>query len=292
MVIVSLAGGLGNQLFQFAAGYSLARSRGQTLILDPSYERFTKAHAPGASGLLRYRLDQVLTAGDWYTVRSVSMSRTFRLGMKCWSAFARKSSEYAVIKESDYIDQEVPPHFCFWSFPEAENYWINGYWQNRSYFQTYETEILNYIISGAKSNSFPTIAIHIRKGDIVGTSMDICTPDYYRTGLEEIIRMKSYKKNKVLLKIFSQDIAWVQANVNLAGYNVHYVKGSAETTVQDFKSMIVCDDIVISNSTYSYWAALKLSHSSESVVVCPKWWWVNVDTQKISLNPGTWTILG
>ena len=37
MVIMRIKGGLGNQLFQYAAGYSLAKRLGQELLIDSSF---------------------------------------------------------------------------------------------------------------------------------------------------------------------------------------------------------------------------------------------------------------
>jgi len=289
MVIVSLAGGLGNQLFQFAAGYSLAKAKCQMLVLDNAYATMTR-HLPSA-GLLECRLDSVLLRKNSVLISSPFISRTLRVGLKVLKSATLNERKFLAVRENLHVNNSTVAPLMYREFGDADNYWLNGYWQNRSYFIRYESEIADLIFSPRRISEIQTVAVHVRKGDISGTFMDICSPEYYRRGIEQIETLRQYTRKDFVVNVYSEDVEWVRKFVDLSGFNVNYIKGTPGSTAEDFLSMSSCDDIVISNSTYSYWAALKLSSKRCSVVVCPGRWRPDVSAADINLYPSHWRVL-
>ena len=116
-----------------------------------------------------------------------------------------------------------------------------------------------------------TTAVHVRRGDYLGlqATVTVCPIHYFAQAMDE---MRTRFPHTHFL-VFSDDNEWCLENFD--GYSDVTVVSSPgnTTTVQsdmaDFNLMRSCDAFIISNSTYSWWAAY-LSQSAD--VVCPSRW--------------------
>ena len=71
----------------------------------------------------------------------------------------------------------------------------------------------------------------------------------------------------------SKDIQWIKTHYHFSK-EVRYVDMN-NTGIDDFYLMTLCHDFVISNSTYSWWAAY-LAKNEKKIVVAPRPW-INFD---------------
>ncbi len=116
-----------------------------------------------------------------------------------------------------------------------------------------------------------SVAIHVRKGKDYLSRIwyqKTCPIEYYRKAVNLI---KEKIKNPRFY-VFADDKEWVKENFTdfdytlvegnpIAGYGSHF----------DMQLMSLCKHNIISNSTYSWWGAF-LNKNANKIVVCPEIW--------------------
>ena len=143
----------------------------------------------------------------------------------------------------------------------------------------------------------PTVSIHNRRGDYTlpqNQPLNIITQDYY---LKAITKNFTPIKDYIFL-VFSNDIEY--AKNMLEGDNIWFVEPEGidsysytSSEKDDLALLSLCDNHIITNSTYSWWGAY-LSKNKNKKVVCPTNWlagssfmngnhfppnWVNIDNK-------------
>ena len=139
VVVVRLAGGLGNQMFEYAMGRSLAARQGASLALD-TWTGFASDHlyhrtyeldrfAIEAKELVR-RSPLVLRGNAWYSW--IRLTRSRRAG-----GWVRRMTSRATL----LIEQQ----HAYWpqalDTPFHGTCWVDGYWQSPRYFEDIADEI-------------------------------------------------------------------------------------------------------------------------------------------------------
>lgn len=129
MIVTRLVGGLGNQLFQFAAGRSLAARLGVELVLDSTWIEGEGGSGPGTAR--RYCLDRFDLAFELTRADRVAVppART-RLGfhLRRWTP-SRKPRLTALVEEiSDGLDLRV--------LAAPDNTQLLGFWESERFFGT------------------------------------------------------------------------------------------------------------------------------------------------------------
>lgn len=166
------------------------------------------------------------------------------------------------------------------------NYWGQDYDLIRSFFEfknaygEKEQEIADQIKS---SNS---VSIHVRRGDFVGSTLDICDKEYYTQAIETLLS----KTSDVTWFVFSDDIAYAKS---LLGdlRNAFFVPGNKINSFYDLMLMSECKHNIISNSTFSFWASI-LNKNETKVVVAPRYCVINdIGKYKFSL-PDSYITIG
>lgn len=114
-------------------------------------------------------------------------------------------------------------------------------------------------------------AVHVRRGDYlrVGHYLPICPVHYFTKAMDEI----SIEYPETYFLIFSDDAEWCELQFgDMANATVvsQTESNSIETEIAEFTLMRLCDAFIISNSTFSWWAAY-LSNS-QSVVSPDRWY--------------------
>jgi hypothetical protein len=135
-----------------------------------------------------------------------------------------------------------------------------------------------------------TTAVHVRRGDYLGlqATVTVCPIHYFTQAMNE---MRARFPHTHFL-VFSDDNEWCLENFNDYS-DVTVVTSPADTTtiqsdMADFNLMRSCDAFIISNSTYSWWAAY-LSQSAD--VICPSRWLNGLASTQIpieTLLPNHW----
>ncbi len=277
MVISNIIGGLGNQMFQFAAGRGVSLRHHTPLALD-------------ISGFSNYTLHQGFELARVFSgIFNVCDEADIRQVLGWWSAksvrrifshlpsFITKGSELA-----------LEPHFHYWPGVEhlSSDCYLSGYWQSERYFGDCESQIradfsfkqppvgLNAVVAEAirQCNS---VSLHVRRGDYVSNphtlaTHGLCPPSYY----EAAIRYMSERVGDAHLFVFSDDMDWVKNSIeiNLPHTYVHHNHGS--DSHNDMMLMSMCQHHIIANSSFSWWGAW-LNPKAGKIVVAPKRWFVN-----------------
>ena len=64
-----------------------------------------------------------------------------------------------------------------------------------------------------------------------------------------------------------------------------------QSTIEDLKLMMTPDHLVISNSTYEWWAAAFVGMQENTMIACPDLWWDKIDVSNINMYPKNWIVI-
>ena len=284
MVIAKIMGGLGNQLFQYAAGKALAEHHQTELKLDIRYFASTS--------LRNYELHnfninaEIATEDELIHFMPEKQSLVFRIMRELKPYYRRK-----VYYEQDFHHD---PNF----FKAPKDVYLVGYWQSEKYFHAIASGIVkefqirlpqkgkNAELS-RKIQNINSVSIHVRRGDYVNNPKanqvhGLCSLDYYTDSIKFI-------KEKITSPhffIFSDDIIWAKENIKIVG-PVTYVDHNREIACEDFRLMSQCKNHIIANSSFSWWSAW-LSQNTDKIVIVPKKWFNAEKRNTKDLLPESW----
>lgn len=123
-----------------------------------------------------------------------------------------------------------------------------------------------------------SVCLHIRRGDYLDSkwkNLQICTYEYYNRAINQILQ----KVENPVFFVFSnthEDIEWIKQNykfcnnVNDKELQLVYVDLD-NPDYEELRLMKNCKHFIISNSTFSWWAAY-LSDAEEKIVLVPERW--------------------
>ena len=288
MIIVRINGGLGNQLFQYAAGRNLSERLGVELKLDVS--GFDN-HELRDYGLNNFNIKEVTATKE--EVKSLIVNNVRH---PILAKLFPKSSKYGM----SYI-KEKPLFKYNKSYSRlTDNMMLEGYWQNEKYFKDIESIIrsdfsLKTPMVGKSSEleedikNSHSVAIHIRRGDYasdqkVKSQFGLCSLDYYKNAVQYIEKEVG---GDLSFFIFSDDPQWAKDNLNLNHRATVVDHNGADKCFEDMTLMSLCKHQVIANSTFSWWGAW-LNSNSEKVVIAPKNWFTTDKYDTSDLIPKDW----
>lgn len=257
MLVVKIGDGLGNQMYNYACGYAAARRNGEELLLDIS--------ECDNSDLRDYELDKL----NIECRRTVSHSNRTVLH-KIYNRIWRDLFHHVIYENKNYIflyDERVYQKKRF------RNIYLHGYWQNFQFFDFCSEDIRRQFTCAYEQEEHVkaairrlseenTCAIHIRGGDIKGPDADY----FYRA-----IRCMQQKNPTVRFIIFTNDPARAGECMELWDKEMNYEMVGNYGKFTDMDELFVmsaCQNQIISNSTYSWWAAY-LNKNSEKTVIAP-----------------------
>lgn len=276
MVITKLYGGLGNQMYQYAAGKALATKLKSKLILDTSWFEEIKGNPDVAQRV--YEL-------DGFNIYPERLTILDQAKLSLWPAHEFK--EGGLNYNSDFEGLRG-------------NVILDGYWQSYRYFEPYseviqsafafqpftstENEELLQQIEQSES-----VALHVRRGDYNtkrGRAFHgLLKPDYYHKALKLI----QSKVNNPEIFVFSDEIDWCKKTFSF-DFPAHFVdSNSTSSGIDDMHLMAACKHNIIANSSFSSWAAW-LNTNKNKLVYAPRSWFVTVDAIKDRV-PASWHLL-
>ena len=289
MIISHLIGGLGNQMFQYAAGRSIAIKRRCEFKVDVS--DFSGYHLHQGFELEKIFNCQINLA----TNKDLTNMLGLQGHQKIRTFLSRSSLSWLRVKE--FI---VEPHFEYW--PELrsspENSYFRGYWQSEKYFLDVVNELRSdfafkspmtavNLELAKKIQSENSVSLHIRRGDYVQNPKanavhGTCTLNYY----SEAMRLMIDKVGKPHIFIFSDDIDWVRKNLSIPTPHTFVYQNIGAESYRDMQLMSICKHNIIANSSFSWWGAW-LNADPNKVVISPKKWFQNGNDIK-DLIPSQW----
>jgi hypothetical protein len=263
MIVVKIKGGLGNQLFQYAFGRSLSIHFSTKVYFDVS-DYNSQNHRVARTFDL-----------DFFKVKLRKIESLTDINNSIFLfSFGRKKKDFNYFIEKSFsFDSAV--------FKTPSSTIFDGYWQSFKYFETIKSVLQTEIVlKKSKLIHFETrirplngrtrIAVHLRRGDYVTDSTTfqihgVCDTSYYQRSINYF---RNHIENAHFF-LFSDDISSVKEEFGESS-DFTYVD-FLENHLEEFEFMKKCDHFIISNSTFSWWAAWLSIHAKKQVIAPARW---------------------
>ena len=230
-------GNTGNQLFEIAATLSIAYTNKCRVVFPSSLDR-----------LSIYKLFDL----THLPIQDVSSSEN-------------------ILEFDNYEDIVVPS--------DGKIYNLQGYRQSYMYFEPILQHIRDIFplrtstLSKLSNSSY--IAIHVRRTDTVNVpkfhkilKLQLnCSLKYYQEGIKRIRVEYGLPQNFPVI-VATDDPVWLRTH--LKDIDEHAQINSRPTKAGDFELMYFAPYLIISNSTFSYWAAML---GVPKCIIAPSYWW-------------------
>jgi len=263
-VIVELTGGLANQLFQWSAGYLLAKDHGVDLILD--------GRVPGRPWERGIQVDKLISGASFRrpsTATATSWNVISRFGRLPVAAAKRAS---ALIPRQGAVVTSLADAQRY--LASGRSVRMRGLFQHADVLFDRRSEIVEVVMPELRKMELPLMervsgpyaAIHVRRGDYVSVSkysdwFGACSSQYY---IQSIAKLRP----DLPVLATSDDPSWVRSELyNATSGRLSVVEGTSMFT--DLRLLVDSSELVLSNSTFSWWAAFLGEHQ---LVVCPDPW--------------------
>lgn len=261
-VAVKLQGGLGNQLFQYAAGFSLSKRLNCKLLIDARFVGL------GANRI--YQLNQLNITGELAQYPELDQFPSLE---------ARKINRIKLRKSAQHFQHIHESHFHY--VQEFKKFsgrvYLDGYWQSSKYFSEYASEIKQELSfrfeQSTKMNDYiskisNSVAVHVRRGDYISNSVTNSyhgnlNQDYFLSALERL--KKEFPDKEVYF--FTDDPNWVSDVFQVEPEKIVSQNGFSD--VEEILIFACAQYKVISNSSFSWWGAW-LGESKK--IIAPRNW--------------------
>lgn len=281
MKIVNIMGGLGNQMFEYAFAISLREKfPDEDVLIDTShYGHIFFKRYKGANLHNGFEIDRVFPNAD------INKARPFQLMRMTWympNYVISRVLRRVLPKRKTEIIQHKKDFFAYdESYYRSGDFYYEGIWESVHFYipirqmlrKTFTHGIPNetnskYIEEMEICNS---VGIHIRRGDYLQCPefMGITDLDYYKRGINEILADGLQHS----FFIFSNDTIWCKDNIEplVKGHRVVFVtENTGKQSCWDMFLMTHCKDLIIANSSFSWWGAFLNDRGGR--VVAPKKW--------------------
>lgn len=290
MVIVKLMGGLGNQMFQYATGRSLAIHTNKKLVLYIGGYEFNRDATPRKFKLNMFQIKAEIPSPFLIKIKYKKYFET---------TIIKRIKRKLKLKNRTIVYNDESHQFISDLFLNKKNIYLSGDFQSEKYFKNIRNILLEdflpqenidikykkILTNVYESNS---VSIHIRRGDYVKNPSinqyhGLCSLNYYAEAIKHITKSISNPS----FFIFSDDIEWVKHNLPISEQS-QYV--SDINIFQDYEEMYImskCKHNIIANSSFSWWAAW-LNQNSKKIVIAPKKWFTDESLIADDLIPANW----
>ena len=292
-----LFGGLGNQQFQYAYGYSLSKQAGKELVIDDSYFLPVFQSTMHINGFFYpCKLKLLIGEQEFHNSRLTRYVFGILFYKKLITKAARRLLGVLNFELADGCDQVPRRHDAHWI--------CRGYFQKSSLIEKHRHAIGGAMrldvdeIRHAEFHDYLRIidscdeptSVHVRRGDYVDKSKHYHShyaelgEGYYQRAFEQIRRRVSRVD---AIMIFSDDINWVAKNLKFEG-RCYYVDLGAhsDTDILEQQLMMRCRNHVIANSSFSWmgaWCA-----QNRGVVCAPTKWFADPERPEVQYCPDEW----
>lgn len=295
-VYTRITSGLGNQLFQYAAGRSYAQRWEADLAVETSWFEFFQRHLPRRSYLLsRLKL---------HASNPCKPPQVFRffLGIACinqpiiqkvFQKFFSLFGYFFINEKTRFVEDDQlrqPP-------PEHGSLLLNGYWQCASYvapvLDVMRKEICQSWRFSAPAEiwkkemeSGASAFIHIRQGDYQQFGTPILDTSYYKRAVEFLCQTTG----KIRWFVFVEDTTCVADILSfLSDYQVVTVD-SENREIEELLLMACCPvGGIIANSSFSWWGAA-LGAAGRTIAAPSIWIYPGVPHPE-GLYPHNWHVI-
>lgn len=286
-IVVRLQGGLGNQMFQCALGIAASRLLKEPVTLDAS--ALGAFHTPR-----EYALDCFADPLPLATREEVEFFE-WKAGLSLAGRIRQRLARFR--RPRRRYHQRGLGYDTAWQNLRGPLY-LDGYWQDERYFEEYADEVRTRFCfarplppaSAAAAGRITACAapafVHVRRGDYVSDAQTqqfhgVCGADYFRHGIE---RLRSAGADAFF--VFSEDRAWCDAHLaELPGVAIV----DPAPAWEHLQLMSLCRHGVISNSSFSWWAAWLIPQPDKCIVTPARWFRDDqANREAAGIIPPTW----
>ena len=286
MVTIKLKGGLGNQMFQYALGRTIAQRRGTSIALDVSSYRYDK--------LREYSLGIFRIAEKFGDFPRRGLARA--LGLRLSRNLGRlrvPGFTYVLTEKKFSFDPTV--------LDAPRDVYLDGYWQSEKYFKEIEHIIreefaLNSTMGNVQKlaeriQSTESVCVNVRRGDYVSLPSSIAFHGFVGTEYyAESIKVIHARVANPTVFVFSDEIGWCIDNLRFDCPTTFVGHDYAGEKFREYLYLMsLCKHFIIPNSSFAWWGAW-LSNT-KGIVVAPKKWFNTTELDTSDLIPTGWVRL-
>ena len=295
MVIIGLRGGLGNQLFQYAAAKQIANYNETELFID-DVTGFHNDPYNRSFSLCDFCIES--------NKASLDLIKKYKRTNKYVKYLQYKLENILPIGFFNFLVERVF-HYDnrIGNLRVKNNIYIEGYFQTEKYFKNISDQIRSefqfknkpdndsiYYLSKIKSTN--SISLHVRKYDSTETldsspMYGVCSINYYQKAI-------NYIEERIIdptFFIFSDDIEWAKNKLIFINSKVEYIIRSGNIKdSEDLRLMKNCSHNIIANSSFSWWGAW-LNENKDKIVIAPNRWFATEFSNYKDVVPNSWVKL-
>ena len=271
-----MQGGLGNQLFQVAAGTFLKENLGKQVKFDATL----LTSVPKKIRLRDIEVEWLIDSSELYR----SSLLTFG------SLFLEKIPNSVILKEKNLNDKVLD------RITEKSKF-ISGYFHNYNYVDKSWTKlgpkILNKLNQNLKSNKYTPnyVAAHFRGGDYLSDKKTrhlhgVTGLNYFMKGVKRLT--SELNINKVVFVTDSPE--FLRKNLSEFTY-LDTTIASSDNIFEDLAVISNASGVVMSNSTFSWWGAFIANKISNAKIIAPTPWFTGKIEEPQHLIPKHWSVL-
>jgi hypothetical protein len=293
-IVIRQISGLGNQLFQYAAGLYYAKRFGATMRLAVDLPSRSVTNGYARPFLLpQYAIDVPMP----FLSKEERFLFSTRPQLQPFIHLLKRVKHIQVYSEPlrrrNTLIDDIPVD------PATRQLYLIGYWQTARMVEAVEKEVRSHLQlrqppAGRNAEYLSQIAgcacpvsLHIRRGDYtlaVEGNIALSLP-YYLAGIRF---MQDHFADPTFF-VFSDDLPWARAHLP-AGLKMVFVEGNGDAASQeDLRLMSACRHHIIANSSFSWWGAW-LNPRSDKLVYAPKYWHLHPESYYPDLFPASWTL--
>ncbi|MFN8379623.1 MAG: alpha-1,2-fucosyltransferase [Anaerolineae bacterium] len=277
LIFVQLLGGLGNQMFQYAAGRALAERHRVPLRMDlRQFEDRRSTNTPRRYALAPFSINASVASS------SELIANTLQRWLRIASVLRERGHAF-----NPQLTNAGPRTL------------LVGYWQSERYFSAIapiiRREFTVRSLPSAKDASLliemgqsHAVSVHVRRGDYVSNAAanafhGLMPLNYYHEAATHILRNDPDAR----FYVFSDDPAWAREYLNLPGKTTIVDHHGPDDGHEDLRLMRACQHHIIANSSFSWWGAW-LSERPGKQVIAPRQWFRDLSIDTSDLCPPEW----
>lgn len=268
LIITRIRGGIGNQLFCYAAARRLALVNNAELAIDHV------SYFPRDKYQRRYQLDHFNIS-----CRKATASERLEPFSRYRRYIKRKFNKFLPFEKRNYIEQEyIDFDQRLLQYKSSGKVYLEGSWQSEKYFKDVEETIRADLKIKPPEDSYnqkfsqsiqktKAVAIHVRFFDPPGmVGINNTTNDYYQRAVSKMESLVSGAH----YYLFSDQPEYARANLPLPDDRLTCVSHNAGdiNAYKDLWLMTQCKHFIIANSTFSWWGAW-LAGNHDKYVIAP-----------------------
>lgn len=280
MIIISLMGGLGNQMFQYASAKRLAQLNKTPLKIDSTHFGRLTANKEHTFQLTEFCISAPQATKSEIRKLLAPSAAFPRMASYIAGFFGRSPYKW---KCAHLYREPAGTNFKPEFLELKDNTYLLGYFNSYKYFSPIRDDILKeYMPSRELSptaqavlkeiTAANSVSLHIRRGDYVEdpkiykTIDGIITEQYYRNAVNHV----AARVDTPLFFIFSNDMTWAKENFRLPHATTYVDFNSPQRGFEDLWLMSRCKhNILAGGSTFSWWAAY-LNTNPDKIVIRTK----------------------